>query len=108
MFKLRNGSKGFEAELPTLRVRDFSAELPEFQCRYSPAPIPPCYCFKYWAVSFSPLCLSSLSCIDEHLAIDSGGNVSANSFSAVIVAWLNASQRSRFVVGINRSIYHIV
>ena len=32
-----------------------------------------CCCVKTWAISFSPRCLSSLNCINEYLAIDSGG-----------------------------------
>ena len=31
---------------------------------------------KVWAFSISPRCPSSLSCINEYLAVDSGGNVS--------------------------------
>ena len=37
---------------------------------------PLCYRFEVWAFWFSPRCHSSLSCINEYLAIDSGGNVS--------------------------------
>ena len=36
-----------------------------------------CYRFKVWAFSFSPRCISPLSCIDEYLDMDSGGIVSA-------------------------------
>ena len=49
-----------------------------------------CYRFNFstvWAFSFSPQCLSPLSCINEYLTIDSGGNVSGLS-SRVIAAWL--------------------
>ena len=35
-----------------------------------------CYCFEIWAFSFSPRCLSPLSCINEYVAIVSGGNMS--------------------------------
>ena len=35
-----------------------------------------CYRFKVWAFSFSSRRLSRLSCINEYLAIDSGGHVS--------------------------------
>ena len=38
--------------------------------------IPLCYRFEDWAFSFSPLMVHSASCINEYLAIDSGGNVS--------------------------------
>ena len=30
-----------------------------------------CCCFKTWIILFTPRCLSSLSCINEYLAIDS-------------------------------------
>ena len=35
-------------------------------------PNPLCYRFKVWAFQFSPRCSSSLSCINEYLAIDAG------------------------------------
>ena len=48
---------------------------------------PLCYHFEVWAFSFSPRRPSSLSCINEYLTIDSGGNV--NDWSPrVIAAWL--------------------
>ena len=34
-----------------------------------------CYHFEAWATSFTPRCLSSLSCINEYLATDSDGYV---------------------------------
>ena len=34
-----------------------------------------CYGFEVWAFSFSPRHPSSLTCINEYLAISSGGNV---------------------------------
>ena len=40
----------------------------------------------------------------KHLGIDNGGNMRVNSLRAVIVAWLNAFQRSRVCGGMNRSI----
>ena len=43
--------------------------------RGSPNSNPLWYRFEVWAFSFSPQCPSSLSCINEYLAIDSGGNV---------------------------------
>ena len=45
------------------------------------------YCFEDWTFSFSPRRPSSLICINEYLAIDSGGNVNEQS-SRVIAAWL--------------------
>ena len=44
--------------------------------RESPGLNPLCYRFEDWAFSFSSRRLSRLSCINEYLAIDSGGNVS--------------------------------
>ena len=42
-----------------------------------------------------PLNISSLSCLNENMGIDTGGNMRENSLRAVIAAWLNYSQRSR-------------
>ena len=44
--------------------------------RESPGSNPLCNRFEVWAFSFSSRRLSRLSCINEYLAIDSGGNVS--------------------------------
>ena len=44
--------------------------------RESPGSNPRCYRFEVWAFSFNSRRLSRLSCINEYLAIDSGGNVS--------------------------------
>ena len=44
--------------------------------RESPGSNPLCYRFEVWAFSFTSRRLSRLSCINEYLAIDSGGNVS--------------------------------
>ena len=44
--------------------------------RVIPGSNPICYRFEDWAFSFSPRCPSSLSCINEYLAIDSVGDVS--------------------------------
>ena len=44
--------------------------------RESPGSNPRCYRFEVWAFSFTSRHLSRLSCINEYLAIDSGGNVS--------------------------------
>ena len=43
--------------------------------RESPGSNPLCYRFEVWAFSFSSRRLSRLSCINEYLAIDSGGHV---------------------------------
>ena len=54
------------------------AQLVECQTRNreSPGSNPRCYRFEVWAFSFTSRRLSRLSCINEYLAIDSGGNVS--------------------------------
>ena len=44
--------------------------------RESPGSNPLCFRFEVWAFSFTSRRLSRLSCINEYLAIDSGGNVS--------------------------------
>ena len=44
--------------------------------RESPGSNPRCYRFEVWAFSFTSRRLSRLRCINEYLAIDSGGNVS--------------------------------
>ena len=54
-----------------------------------------CCRFKPWAILLIPHCLSSLSCINEYLAIDSGGYIMwMNSLRAVIATWINAPRRS--------------
>ena len=65
-------------------------------------------CFKSHCSRFEPLaslitprCHSSLSCINEYLAIQTV--VDINSLRAAIAAWLNTSQRSWYVLGMNRS-----
>ena len=50
------------------------------------------------------LCSSSLSCMNEYLAIHSGGYLGTNILGAIIAAWLDASKRSRNGVQFNRSI----
>ena len=49
--------------------------MPDSQSR-EPGFEPRCYRFEVWAFSFTSRRLSRLSCINEYLAIDSGGNVS--------------------------------
>ena len=49
--------------------------MPDSQSR-DPGSNPRCYRFEVWAFSFTSRRLSRLSCINEYLAIDSGGNVS--------------------------------
>ena len=43
--------------------------------RENPGSNPLCYRFEVWAFSFTSRRLNRLSCINEYLAIDSGGNV---------------------------------
>ena len=50
------------------RLPDSQSREPGFESR--------CYRFEVWAFSFTSRRLSRLSCINEYLAIDSGGNVS--------------------------------
>ena len=59
-----------------------------------------CCRFKVLAILFTPRCLSSLSCINECLAIDSGGYMNESSHSNCNMA--EASLRSRDGVGLNR------
>ena len=55
--------------------------------RECPGSNPLCYCFKSLAFSFSPHRPSSLSRINEYLALDIGQNVNESS-SRVIAVWL--------------------
>ena len=55
--------------------RDSSVVECRTRKRESPGSNPLCYCFEVWAFSFSSRRLSRLSCINEYLAIDSGGHV---------------------------------
>ena len=50
---------------------------------------------KPWASVFTLHCSSSLSCINEYLAIDSGGYVYEQPSRINCSIWLDASQRSR-------------
>ena len=50
---------------------------------------------KPMAIFFTVLCSSSLSCINEYMAIDSGGNVYEQPSRINCSIWLDASQRSR-------------
>ena len=50
---------------------------------------------KPWARFFTLHCSSSLSCINEYLAIDSGGYVYEQPSRINCSIWLDASQRSR-------------
>ena len=58
--------------------------------------------------SFTPHCPSSLSCIDEYLAIDSDGLCERKVYRAVIPVRLNASQRSWTCVCKNRSARRVI
>ena len=50
---------------------------------------------KPWANVFTLHCSSSLSCINEYLAIDSGGQVYEQPSRISCSMWLDVSQRSR-------------
>ena len=49
---------------------------------------------KPWASFFTLHCSSSLSCINENLAIDTGGYVYEQPSCINCIIWLDASQRS--------------
>ena len=59
-------------------IRSAVAQLVECRTRNReiPGSNPRCYRFEVWAFSLTSQRLSRLSCINEYLAIDSGGNVS--------------------------------
>ena len=65
---------------PGYDIMEWSAVAQLVECRTrnreSPGSNPRCYRFEVWAFSFTSRRLSRLSCINEYLAIDSGGNVS--------------------------------
>ena len=65
---------------PLFALGLWSAVVQLIECRTrnreSPGSNPRCYRFEVWAFSFTSRRLSRLSCINEYLAIDSGGNVS--------------------------------
>ena len=62
---------------------------------------------KPWATYFTLHCSSSLSCINEYLAIDSGGCVYEQPSHINYSIWLDASQRSRDGVWVNRSVREV-
>ena len=62
-----------------------------------------CGRFEPLASLITPRCHSSLSCINEYLAIQTVVDMWTNSLRAAIAAWLNTSQRSWDGLGMNRS-----
>ena len=62
---------------------------------------------KPWARVFTLHCSSSLSCINEYLAIDSGGYVYEKYPRINCSIRLDASQRSRDGVLVNRSVREV-
>ena len=68
------------------RALDCQLRAPRFQST--------CCCFKAWAISFTPDYSSSFGCINEHLHVARGGYKLKNSLRTVIVARLNAFQKS--------------
>ena len=63
-----------------------------------------CHCgrFEPLASLITPRCHSSLSCINEYLAIQTVVDMWTNSLRAAIAAWLNTSERSWDGLGMNR------
>jgi len=55
-------------------------------------------CYENLAIFFTLRCSSSLSCMNEYLAIESGRYFWPNNLCAVIATWLNASQRSWYLI----------
>ena len=60
-----------------------------------------------WASFVTLHCSRSLSCINEYLAIDSGGYVYEQPSRINCSIWLDASQRSRDGVWLNRSVREV-
>ena len=58
---------------------------------------------KPWSSLFTLHCSSSLSCRNEYLAIDCGGYVYEQPSGINCSIWLDASQRTRDGVSVNRS-----
>ena len=54
-----------------------------------------CCLIKLWASYFTPQCSSSISCMNEYLAIDSGRYLCMNSLRALFATRLDVFQRSR-------------
>ena len=52
---------------------------------------------------FTLHCCSSLSCMNEHLAIDTGECLCTDNICTLIAAWLNASERSWVGIPLNSS-----
>ena len=74
---------------PWLRGRPSDSRLRELGFESCAAVLKP------WVISFTLHCSSSLSCINEYLAIDSGGCVNEQHSRINRSIWLDASQRSR-------------
>ena len=62
---------------------------------------------KPWACFFTLHWSSSLCCINEYLAVDSGGYVCEQPSRIKCSIWLDASQRSRDGVWVNRSVREV-
>ena len=72
--------------------------MPDSKSREPGFESPLCYCFKVCAFLLSRRRPSSLNCINEYLAVDSGGNVSDLVFARNCYV-----ARSRVGVGMNMS-----
>ena len=57
-------------------TKTYLVAVAEATWKNSPGSNPRCYRFEVWAFSFTSRRLSRISCINEYLAIDGGGNVS--------------------------------
>ena len=62
---------------------------------------------KPWASVFTLHCSNSLSCLNEYLPIDSGGYVQEQPSHINCSIWLDASQRSRDGIWVNRSVREV-
>ena len=71
---------GHDAAEHSARMANLERGSSAVECRTrnreSPGSNPRCYRFEVWAFSFTSRRLSRPSCINEYLAIDSGGHVS--------------------------------
>ena len=84
-----------------LRGRSSDSRLREPRFKFCAAVLKP------WAIVFTLHCFSSLSYINEYMAIDSGGYVDEQPSRITCGIWLDASQRSWDGVWLNRSVREV-
>ena len=102
-FKVKNYIKIYIHNLKVFVGRDgIPVRRPDSQSR-EPGFKSHCGRFEPLASLITPRCHSSLSCINEYLAIQTVVDMWTNSLRAAIAAWLNTSQRSWDGLGMNRS-----